>query len=92
MAISAVDIALWDLKAKLLGVPLADCAAALPRDRPGLRQRRLHDLLARPVCETGSAAGREEGIPRVKIKVGRDRHAISSGVRLAREAVGETSS
>ncbi len=30
MAISAVDIALWDLKAKLLGVCLAD---ALPRFR-----------------------------------------------------------
>ena len=34
MAISAVDIALWDLKAKLLGVCLAD---ALPRFRERCR-------------------------------------------------------
>ena len=39
MAISAVDIALWDLKAKLLGVCLADAAAALSRAGPDLRLR-----------------------------------------------------
>ena len=45
MAIAAVDVALWDLKAKLLGVPLERAAGPPSPDSADLRQRRLHLLL-----------------------------------------------
>jgi hypothetical protein len=41
-AVSAVDSALWDLKARLLGVPLVDLLPPLPRRSARLRKRRLH--------------------------------------------------
>ena len=87
MALSAVDIALWDLKAKLLGVCLAD---ALPR---------FHDSV--PVYGSGGftsySLGRlaeqtrgwaEQGIPRVKIKVGRDPDADPERLDAVRAAIG----
>jgi L-alanine-DL-glutamate epimerase-like enolase superfamily enzyme len=87
MAVSAVDIALWDLKAKLLGLALAD---ALPR---------FHDRV--PVYGSGGftsyslerireqlAAWVERGIPRVKIKVGRDADSDPERLRAARDAIG----
>ncbi len=87
MAVSAVDVALWDLKARLLGVPLAD---ALPR---------FHE--AAPVYGSGGFTSyslerlREqlggwaaEGIPRVKMKVGREPERDPERVRAAREAIG----
>ena len=70
MAIAAVDIALWDLKARLLGLPLATLLDAA-RPRPDLRQRRLHLLLrraarraARRLGGAGHPAGEDEGRPR----------------------------
>jgi L-alanine-DL-glutamate epimerase-like enolase superfamily enzyme len=88
MAVSAVDIALWDLKARLLGVPLAD---ALPRFHAvvpvygsggftSYSDERLESQLG------GWAA---QGIPRVKMKVGREPERDPARVRVAREAVGE---
>ncbi|MEU8437650.1 enolase C-terminal domain-like protein [Streptomyces sp. NPDC029216] len=91
-AISAVDIALWDLKARLLGLPLADLlGAACPEvpvygsggftsdPEPRLRaqlERWVHGL----------------HIPRVKIKIGQDRGRATgrdlSRVALAREVIG----
>jgi len=88
MAISAVDVALWDLKAKLLGVCLADL---LPRYRDSV-----------PVYGSGGFCNysdeqlREQvsgwaqaGFHSVKIKVGRDSKADVHRVALVREAVGE---
>jgi L-alanine-DL-glutamate epimerase-like enolase superfamily enzyme len=88
MAVSAVDIALWDLKAKLLEVPLAD---ALPR---------FHDAV--PIYGSGGFTSysldrlREqlggwvsEGIPRVKMKVGREPEKDPERVGAVRETIGE---
>jgi L-alanine-DL-glutamate epimerase-like enolase superfamily enzyme len=87
MAISAVDIALWDLKARLLGVSLAD---VLPRLRDSVPiygsggftsydDRRLREQLRGWI---------EAGIRSVKIKVGRDPASDPARAAMAREAVG----
>jgi L-alanine-DL-glutamate epimerase-like enolase superfamily enzyme len=88
MAISAVDVALWDLKARLLGVALADLLpryhARVPVYGSGgftsYSDARLREQLA------GWA---EMGIPRVKIKVGREPAADPRRLAAAREAVGD---
>src|SRR5919198_60866 len=87
MAVSAVDIALWDLKARLLGVALADLLGRFHARVPvygsggftSYPNERVGGRLA------GWAAG---GIPRVKMKVGRDPDADPGRVRGARGAVG----
>ena len=88
MAVSAVDIALWDLKARLLGLPLADL---LPRFRDAApvygsgcftsyTEARLREQLE---------AWREAGLPRVKIKVGREPEHDPARLALCREVLGE---
>src|SRR5215208_1466297 len=71
MAVSAVDVALWDLKARLLGVPLADALprfhAAVPVYGSGGFTSYSDERLAEQLGGWTSA-----GIPRVKIKVGRE--------------------
>ncbi len=87
MAISAVDTALWDLKARLLELPLA---TLLDASRPAVpiygsggftsySDARLCDQLG------GWAA---QGIPRVKMKVGREPARDVERVRIARAAIG----
>jgi L-alanine-DL-glutamate epimerase-like enolase superfamily enzyme len=88
-AIAAVDAALWDLKARLLDVPLVRLLGAA---RPGVDVYgsggftsysidALRDQLA------GWVGG---GISRVKMKIGRDMDADVARVQAARDAVGES--
>ena len=87
MAISAVDNALWDLKAKLLGVSLAGLLGRVRASAPvygsgGFTSYSIDELQKQLV---GWAAA---GIPRVKMKVGRDPEADRERVAKAREAIG----
>lgn len=88
MAISAVDTALWDLKARLLGVSLLDLFGAV-RDGVELygsggfcsyTEAQLRDQLG------GWAA---EGMRHVKMKVGRQPERDPARVQAARAAIGE---
>jgi L-alanine-DL-glutamate epimerase-like enolase superfamily enzyme len=87
MAVSAVDIALWDLKAKLLGVALADL---LGRFHARVRVYGSGGFTSYPNERLAEQLGgwAAEGIPRVKMKVGRDPDADVERVRVARGAVG----
>jgi L-alanine-DL-glutamate epimerase-like enolase superfamily enzyme len=89
MAISALDIALWDLKSTLLGLPLIDLFGAV---RPGIEaygsggftsydRRHLQQQLRGWV---------DRKISKVKIKIGRDPHSDLGRVEAAREAIGDT--
>ena len=87
-AISAVDVSLWDLKAKLLDVSVADL---LGRSRDAVPVYGSGGLTSYPqseVCEQ-LAGWVAQGIPRVKMKVGREPDADPTRVRAAREAIGD---
>ena len=86
-AISAVDIALWDLKAKLLGVCLADLLGRARDGVPIYGSGGLTSYSERELCRQ-LAGWVGEGIPRVKMKVGREPKADLGRVRAAREAIG----
>jgi len=86
-AISAVDQALWDRKARRLGLPLGELLGAAHDDVPvygsggfcTYSNERLREQLGGWV---------EQGIPRVKMKLGRDPEADPARLDAAREAVG----
>ena len=88
MAISAVDIALWDLKARLLGVALVALLGRWHECTPvygsgGFTSYSTERLVAQLVGWV------ELGIPRVKMKVGRDPAADPDRVHAVRDAIGE---
>ncbi len=87
-AIAAVDVALWDLKAKLLGVAVADLAGRVREAVPvygsgGLTSYSDQDLFRQ------LQGWVQQGIPRVKMKVGRDPKADLPRVRGARRVIGD---
>lgn len=87
MAISAIDVALWDLKARLLQVPLVKLLGAVRDSVPiygsggftsysvGQLQRQLSEWVS-------------TGISMVKMKVGRNSDEDPQRVARAREAIG----
>lgn len=88
MAIAAVDTALWDLKARLLGIPLATLLDAVHAAVPvygsgGFTSYSIPELQAQ------LAGWVAQGIPRVKMKVGRDPDRDVARVRAAREVIGD---
>jgi L-alanine-DL-glutamate epimerase-like enolase superfamily enzyme len=87
MAIAAVDSALWDLKARLLDVPLVVLLGgaddAVPVYGSGGFTSYSIDALQRQLSNWV-----EDGISRVKIKVGRVPGDDVKRVRIARDAIG----
>lgn len=87
MAMSVLDVALWDWKARALGQPLSRllgrCHAAVPVYGSGgftnYADERLQEQLA---------AWADQGLRHVKMKVGRDAQRDRERVRHAREAIG----
>lgn len=90
-AISAIDAAAWDLKAKLLSLPLARLLGSAREHVPiygsgGFTSYTVKELIE----ELGGFA--RAGIPRVKMKVGRCPEEDVSRVRAARNAIGDATS
>lgn len=88
MAISAIDTALWDLKAKLLGLPLVKLFGQVRDAMPiygsgGFTSYKIDKLQH----QLGNWS--KEGIPRVKMKIGRDAAADLERVAAARKAIGD---
>jgi len=87
-AVSAIDVALWDLKAKLLGVPLVVLLGAIRETTPvygsGGFCSYTDEQLARQL-----AGWVDDGIPRVKMKIGREQGRDLDRVRVARLAIGD---
>jgi L-alanine-DL-glutamate epimerase-like enolase superfamily enzyme len=87
MALSAVDCALWDLKARLLDLPLVTLLGQLRNGAPvygsggftSYSDQQLADQLSGWV---------KRGIPRVKMKIGRDAKRDVDRVKVARDAIG----
>lgn len=87
-AISAVDVALWDLKAKLLGVALADLLGAA---RPAIAAYGSGGFTSYDLDGLRAQLGEwtRAGFGMVKMKVGTDPGEDLARVSAAREAIGD---
>jgi L-alanine-DL-glutamate epimerase-like enolase superfamily enzyme len=88
MAIAAVDTALWDLKAKLLDLPLVTLLGAAHEAMPVYGSG---GFTSYPVTKLEEQLGSwaASGISRVKMKVGRSPEEDIERVRAARAAIGQ---
>jgi L-alanine-DL-glutamate epimerase-like enolase superfamily enzyme len=86
-AISAVDAALWDLKAHLLGLPLVRLLGAAREAIPVYASGGFTSYSSEQLAEQ-LAGWVAAGIPRVKMKVGRRPDEDVERVRTAREVIG----
>jgi L-alanine-DL-glutamate epimerase-like enolase superfamily enzyme len=91
-AISAVDVALWDLKARLLSLPVVDLLGRVRQHVPAYGSGGFTSYDEHQTREQLSGWVERDRIPRVKIKIGESwgsREARDlSRVALAREVIG----
>ncbi|MBV9281565.1 MAG: mandelate racemase [Chloroflexi bacterium] len=87
MGIAAVDVALWDLKARLLGVSLVTLLGAA-HDAVPVYGSGGFTTYSIPQLQSQLAGWVEQGIPRVKMKIGTHPDDDLRRVRAAREAIG----
>ena len=87
MAIAAVDVALWDLKARVLGLPLCKLLGMARARVPVYGSGGFTAYSAQRLSEQ-LGAWVDQGIPRVKIKVGSEPDKDPARVLLAREVIG----
>lgn len=87
MAIAAVDTALWDLKARLLELPLVNLLGAA-RDRAPVYGSGGFTTYSTQQLQKQLAGWASDGIPRVKMKIGSHPEQDVERVRAAREAIG----
>lgn len=88
MAVSAVDVALWDLKARLLGLPLVRAIPAVHEEVPvygsgGFCNYPLDRLAEQLAGWVG------QGIPRVKLKTSRHPEQDPARLTAVRKAIGD---
>ena len=87
MAIAAVDVALWDLKARVLGLPLCKLLGMARARVPVYGSGGFTAYPAQRLSEQ-LGAWVDQGIPRVKIKVGSEPDKDPARVLLARDVIG----
>ena len=88
MAMAAVDVALWDLRARLLDLPLTGTLDAAREEVPVYGSGGFTSYSLRRIAEQlGDWV--DEGIPRVKMKVGREPEADPARLTTARRAIGD---
>ena len=89
MAVSAVDIALWDLKARLLGLPLYQVVPCFRDEVPVYGSGGFTNYpMARLMSQVASWAA--AGIPRMKIKTSRDPSADPERLSAVRKEAGDS--
>lgn len=88
MAVAAVDTALWDLRARLLGLSLVD---AIGRTRDAVPVYGSGGFCNYPLGRLREQLGGwvADGIPRVKLKVGREPDEDPARLDAVREAIGD---
>jgi L-alanine-DL-glutamate epimerase-like enolase superfamily enzyme len=87
MAVSAVDVALWDLAARIAELPLAAMLGPARKGIAAYGSGGFTSYSSERLCEQ-LAGWVEAGMKRVKMKVGRDAAKDRERVALARGAIG----
>ena len=93
MALSAVDVALWELKARLVGLPLADLFGRVRAAVPVYGSGGFTTLSDAELKERLSELVHDQGVTAVKIKIaedwGHNERRDLHRMQVAREAIGD---